>query len=874
MDKQTIRAQLETAFATGDKASFIKLIGNRFSELVVEAMWDVRHEMEDLSKSAAALHQLSERIEAARRQPGIRGRCLEVFPDDRKALVRFGGVREEMTVSPQFDMKKLRPGAEVLIQGGQSGGRTIVDLREDTGFDGCVITIAELLGGSRAIVDENGSKVIAQIADGVECSVGNTVRYDPVAHLVLEVLERGETATLQLEGMPKHTFDDIGGLVEQKLQLRERLIYPIIYKETFQKYGLDVVKGALLHGPPGCGKAQPLDAEVITPFGHTKMGEVTVGDLVSTPDGNWAKVTKVFPQGEKDIYRVFFSDRTSTECCEDHLWRTSTKNDRDAGRPGSIKTLRQIISSLKYGTDKRRNHLIPMTKPVKFLSDAVLPLDPYLVGVLLGDGCLSGRTPVMTTGDLEMIEYVCKLLPQGMVARKILNSKYDFRLVHGGLRNSHIENKVSVACKNLGIMGCRSWEKFVPQPYKVAPVKTRIALLQGLLDTDGTTSTNGCGTSFASSSERLANDVKFVVESLGGKATISTKNPHYSYKGCKLAGRKSFVVFISLPSNIAPFRLERKCKRHIPHSKYQPARFIDHVEYVGKKQAQCILIDHPQHMYLTNNFIVTHNTLLAGAIFNEMRTLRSDTAPLEGFFVISGPECLSEWTGRTERTIREVFQKARAAADKSGLPSVIFWDELESLAATRRDSPTYMPEKTVVPTLLSELQGLEEHKGVVFLAATNRPDLVDPALLRPGRLGDVIVMVPRPDKVAGAQILTKHFRGVLPKALMALVDHGLVEKIIGYIYDTDRPLAAMRRVSGDTIGVLRRDLVSGALLAQISKEFILSACLSEICGKQGPTMDDGIVIADRLMVAQVMAQTTDSGGSLPTRRLQTGGLSG
>lgn len=521
MDKQTIRAQLETAFSTGDKVSFIKLIGNCFSELVVETLWDVRHEMEDFSKSAAALHQLSERIEAARRQSGIRGRCLEVFPDDRKALVRFGGVREEMTVSPQFDMKKLRPGTEVLIQGGQSGGRTIVDLREDTGFDGCVITIAELLGGSRAIVDENGSKVIAQIADGVECSVGNTVRYDPVAHLVLEVLERGETATLQLEGLPKHTFDDIGGLAEQKLQLRERLIYPIIYKDTFQKYGLDVVKGALLHGPPGCGK-----------------------------------------------------------------------------------------------------------------------------------------------------------------------------------------------------------------------------------------------------------------------------------------------------------------------------------------------------------------TLLAGAIFNEMRALRSDTAPLEGFFVISGPECLSEWAGRTERTIREVFQKARATADKSGLPSVIFWDELESLAATRRDSPTYMPEKTVVPTLLSELQGLEEHKGVVFLAATNRPDLVDPALLRPGRLGDVIVMVPRPDKVAGTQILTKHFRGALPKALMALVDHGLVEKIIGHIYDTDHPLAAMRRASGDTIGVLRRDLVSGALLAQIAKEFILSACLSEVCGKQGPIMDDGIVVADRLMVAQVMAQTTDSGGSLPTRCLQTGGLSG
>jgi len=874
MDKQQIRAHLEAAFTGGDKTPFMNLMNGRFLGAIAETIWDMRNEMEEFSKNTAMLRQLSERIEATRRQPGIRGRCLEVFPDDRKALVRFGGVREEMAISPQLDIGKLQPGVEVLIQGAQSGARTIVDLREDTGFDGCVVTIADLLGGHRAIVDENGSKIIVQIADGIECVVGNTVRYDPVAHLVLEVLENGETTTLQLGELPKHTFDDIGGLVEQKLQLRERLIYPIIYKETFQKYGLDVVKGALLHGPPGCGKAQPLGAEIMTPFGYIKMGDVAVGDLVSTPDGKWAKVVGVFPQGEKDIYCVFFSDRTSTECCEDHLWHTSTKNDRDAGRPGSIKTLRQIISSLKYGTDKRCNHLIPMTKPIQFLSEATLPLDPYLVGVLLGDGGLSGGTPVVTTSDLEMIECVCKLLPQGMVAKKILNSKYDYRLINGGSRNSHVGNKLFATCENLGIKGCRSWEKFVPQPYKMGSVKTRIALLQGLLDTDGTVSMNGYGTSFASSSERLVNDVKFLVESLGGKATISTKKPHYSYKGCKLAGRESFIVFISLPASITPFRLERKCKRYIPRSKYQPARFIDRVEYVGKKQAQCILIDHPQHLYLTNNFIVTHNTLLAGAIFNEMRALRGDKAPLEGFFVISGPECLSEWVGRTERTIREVFQKARAVADKSGLPSVIFWDELESLASTRRDSPTYMPEKTIVPTLLSELQGLEEHSGVVFLAATNRPDLVDPALLRPGRLGDVIVMIPRPDKAAAFEILTKYFRGILPVALIALVDHGLVAKIIEHIYDTDRPLATMRRTQGDTIGVLRRDLASGALLAQIAKELILSACLSEVCGKQGPTMDDGIVIADRLMVAQVMAQTIDSGGSLPTRRLQTGGLSG
>jgi len=265
-------------------------------------------------------------------------------------------------------------------------------------------------------------------------------------------------------------------------------------------------------------------------------------------------------------------------------------------------------------------------------------------------------------------------------------------------------------------------------------------------------------------------------------------------------------------------------------------------------------------------------TIMAGAVFNEMRSLRGNT-DTEGFFVINGPECLSEWAGRTERTIREVFQKARAVAERTGHPSVIFWDELESLACTRHDSPTYMPEKTVVPTLLAELQGLEDHGGVVFLAATNRPDLVDPALLRPGRLGDVIVPIPRPDKTAGTEILLKQFRGELPIALAALLDHGLVDRIVRHIYDTERPLATLGSPNG-TATVMRGDLANGALFAQIAKELILSACLSEICGKQGPTMDDGPAVADRLMVAQILAQTSDSGGGLPVRRLQTGGASG
>ncbi|MDK2465204.1 MAG: AAA family ATPase, partial [Candidatus Korarchaeota archaeon] len=138
-------------------------------------------------------------------------------------------------------------------------------------------------------------------------------------------------------------------------------------------------------------------------------------------------------------------------------------------------------------------------------------------------------------------------------------------------------------------------------------------------------------------------------------------------------------------------------------------------------------------------------TLLAKAVATESEA---------NFISVKGPELLSKWVGESEKAVREVFRKARQAA-----PCVIFFDEIDSLAPARGTGlgDSRVTER-VISQLLTELDGIEELKGVVVIAATNRPDLIDPALLRPGRF-DRLIYVPPPNREARLEILKIHARG-------------------------------------------------------------------------------------------------------------------
>lgn len=391
---------------------------------------------------------------------------------------------------------------------------------------------------------------------------------------------------------------------------------------------------ALLAHEVGYGKLQPLDSKLLTPTGWINMGDVKIGDRVIGVDGRPTEVMGVFPQGDKEIYRITFDDGSSTECGKEHLWTFKGIHHRNPDRKSAkehgwkldtgwqTKDLGYFIEqgiTNKRG-DKKFN--IPVVQPVHF-NKIDLPIHPYVLGALLGDGSLSTENSVgFTNIDQEIIDRVSLFLPNDELRlRKQGKSECNYRISRSidNYRddNGHvIKNEITDAIKQLGLNGGHSYEKFIPDIYKYNSVENRILLLQGLMDTDGTVkklkkkgkSVNSSASMYATTSKKLCEDVIFLVQSLGGIATVYEKKPSFTYKGVKKQGRLCYSININLPPQIVPFALTRKIQLHIPKHKYQPSRFITDIEYVGIKPAQCIKVANEDGLYVTDDFIVTHNT--------------------------------------------------------------------------------------------------------------------------------------------------------------------------------------------------------------------------------------------------------------------------
>ncbi|CAB4196534.1 Hint domain containing protein [uncultured Caudovirales phage] len=376
----------------------------------------------------------------------------------------------------------------------------------------------------------------------------------------------------------------------------------IIYR-PIQSVGNDI---GYLPGP------QPLDAKIATPKGWVTMGDIQPEDFIIGSDGKHKKVLNIFPKGEKEVFKVLFSDGSSTECCDDHLWYTTTlqESQRKEGL-GSIKSLKEIRDTLKVYKTQVNNHKIPLIKPVEFNSEENI-INPYIMGVLLGDGTLSENYSVYFTSSDEQIANNCSaLLPENMLCKvkSAVKNSYNYSFImKNNLNNLKRENNIfSEEIKRLNLLGKKSSNKFIPNEYKINSTENRLSILQGLMDTDGFVSQDGSDVSYSTTSEQLALDIQFLVQSLGGISKITNKHSTYSY-GDETRILNSKVVSVSLPKDMCPFRLDRKIKR-FKSRKHDLNRMIVDIVSVGVKETKCILVESEDHLYATDNFILTHNTM-------------------------------------------------------------------------------------------------------------------------------------------------------------------------------------------------------------------------------------------------------------------------
>ena len=348
----------------------------------------------------------------------------------------------------------------------------------------------------------------------------------------------------------------------------------------------------------GLGKGQPEGAMILTPTGFAPNTTLGVGDLVVSANGVAYPLGARYDRGLQECFRVHFSDGASYVVDADHLHIVRTNNDRYRRKPWRVVSTRRLMDTLpiRYGsTGKSRNLDIPLVAPVQ-MERREHWIHPYIVGVLLGDGCITRRCTV-TIADAEILETVQALLPMGWTLTHKVN--YDYRISYGGSNKRDFIREL----RRLGILGTRSSTKFVPAEYLYDSVDNRVWLLRGLMDTDGWIKDTS---QYYSTSRQLADDVLSLIRSLGGAPTRALKKPSCMHKGTMRQGKPCHVLTFSLKT-FNPFHLSRKAKKWNPHPR-DNGRWIDRIEPVGEMRTICLSVGSPDQSYVTENHIVTHNT--------------------------------------------------------------------------------------------------------------------------------------------------------------------------------------------------------------------------------------------------------------------------
>lgn len=363
-----------------------------------------------------------------------------------------------------------------------------------------------------------------------------------------------------------------------------------------------------ISAPPRTGKALSLDSKILTPTGWKEMKDIKEGDYVISADGKKAEVLGVFPQGKKEMYRVTFDDKTSVKCSGDHLWEVRSNSDRQAykGRRKSriLKTI-DIKDDLILKTGESK-YSIDYVEPIEFENQLIEDdLHPYLLGSLLSNGHIGRDMVAYYTPYKDILEKISNILPE----TDRLNIKRYNNVYKCSVGKKNIGREKNTCLKKLieyRLDGKTAKDKFIPKKYLYSSIENRLELLKGLMDGDGSSS-NG-QIRYTTISEQLAKDIMELIRSLGGRVTC---NRHENYKNDKRV-KDRYDLQISLKTN--PFYCEYKSKNWKKPLKYNYKK-IKEIEKIEDEECQCIYVNHPSHLFVTDGYNLTHNTTIGERFF-------------------------------------------------------------------------------------------------------------------------------------------------------------------------------------------------------------------------------------------------------------------
>lgn len=439
----------------------------------------------------------------------------------------------------------------------------------------------------------------------------------------------------------------------------------------------------LFCGPAGCGKAQPLFSKVLTPSGFIEMRDVKAGTKVYTRKGNIASVKNIYPQGTRDVYKITFSDRTSILVADNHLNSVYRYNQDKKCREDFVLETPELISLFEKSRFKLRVDI-----PIVNFDSQDVPVNPYLIGFLIGDGSLHNNFG-FSTSESDLLEKINNILTSEYKCCAKYVGNYDYRIVsnscqsyyvcyYNGVKyngvtelerflksikdcsfssdtlvkqlkvggtfletvfpdivNATIEDNESFisrislgeSIKSLGMCE-KSINKSIPKVYLLNDYSTRVKLLQGLFDTDGSISLNG-ETSWSTSSKQLSDDFSFLVRSLGCRDTVSISNGMYKDRnGNNIECNECYTHYIKFPSDLI-FCTSEKLTNRIKKRQMEPHKNIVSIDYYGVEECQCIYVDDPDHTYLSDDFIPTHNTTSARLFAYSLNDSKNNVVELD-----------------------------------------------------------------------------------------------------------------------------------------------------------------------------------------------------------------------------------------------------
>lgn len=367
------------------------------------------------------------------------------------------------------------------------------------------------------------------------------------------------------------------------------------------------------------GYEQPYSELVATPNGFVQMGSLKVGDEIWNPDGKTTKVLEIYEQGFKDVYKLTLADGRSVRCGADHLWEVICANNHFKHK---VLTTHDLLNNGLYNQctvkGKRYNaykYYLPAIEPLQY-SKKQQDIPAYVLGALLGDGAITKRTPKISSVDQEILDRIQCLLGDGFEFKYDPTTTCEYRIIDkerflhkDEFKNGQYGvNRLHRLIDQLGLCVSCAY-KFIPDQYKYGSIEQRYELIRGLMDTDGYISKDG-SMSFVNTSKYLIDDFVEVLRSLGILCSVSKRAPGKggTHNRRAIFGTKfSYVVYIKGNPDI--FHLSRKKNRVKKNRKFSNKVAITNIEYLGEQEKQrCIFVSNENHLYLTRDYIPTHNS--------------------------------------------------------------------------------------------------------------------------------------------------------------------------------------------------------------------------------------------------------------------------